>query len=343
MENKLYLDTNDFLNSLESNNTKKTYLRAINDFLEYTFNKSLESVTKEELEEKGINYQTMVQYKIFLTDFKNVEGQTIRTKIYSIMSWITYLYKINYKLPNPEQLKLEKKIMPKINDNNGSKPFTHKEVMSMIEKSLQYQNGFTKSLLIELAYITSWRKEALLNVKVKDIYKYKDDCNYYLIDCLDKGQKQDTKPINLGLYFRILELIKVNNLQPNDKLFNFTAMTCDRLIDSLKKDLNIRGDKTFHSLRKASINRVLDLTDNLIVAKKHANHDNIATTEKFYIKNNLDYSTNVALFLMDDIDDTKFDNLDKEELIKLIKNSEDKIKFALLTQLKTGKKEKIMY
>lgn len=337
MENKLYLDTNDFLGSMESDNTRKTYLRAIEDFIDYMFKKGIKELSKEDFEKRDINYQAMIQYKIFLTDERQVSNQTVRTKLYSVASWMAYLYKIGYKISNPEQLKLERKSMPKVSDNNGSKPFTHGEVLMMIDKAKEYPNGLRKSVLIELAYITSWRKEALLNVKVKDLYKNKDKCNYYLIDCLDKGSKEDTKPISIELYERIFQIILDNNLKSNDNIFDFTAMTCDRMINELKEDLHIVGDKTFHSLRKASINRVLDLTDNLIIAKNHANHDNISTTEKFYVKHNLDYSTNVSLSLMEDIDDTKFDNLTKEDLISLIKDSEDKIKFALLTQLKNKK------
>jgi len=336
---ELYNDTSYFLNSLESENTRKTYLKGINDFLLFLFNKKIENVTKDELINSSINYQTMVRYKVFLSE-NGSEGQTIRTKIYSVISWLTYLYKAEYSLPNPIQLRLERKVMPKINDNNGSKPFTHSEMTKMIEKANNYANGKAKSILLELAYMTSWRKEALLNIVVKDIYKLKDKNNYYLVDCVDKGQKQDTKPITLEFYERINSLIIERGLKDDDKIFDFTAMTCDRLIDALKKDLNIRGDKTFHSIRKSSINRVLDLTDNLILAKKHANHESIVTTEKFYIKNNLDFSDNVALFLMNSIDDTKFDNLTREELLNLVKGSEDKIKFSLLTKLEKTSKVK---
>ena len=111
------------------------------------------------------------------------------------------------------------------------------------------------------------------------------------------------------------------------------------MILQLKKDLNIQGDKSFHGIKKASVNRVLDLTDNLFKAKEHACHESIETTAKFYVRYHKDYESSMSLHIMDDIDVNKLNDLSKEQLLDLIKSSDDKIKFALMLQMQKNEKE----
>lgn len=336
--NRLLSDTNKWLSAMESDNTKENYERHIDDFCKFLFNMPLREINKNTLINADINFETMLRYKNFLSE--KYAGQTVRTKYFAIKSWLNYLHKLqNYNIAAPDKLKLDKKTMPKVKGNNGSKPFTHNEILEMISKAKEYSNGEMKSLLIELAYVTAWRKEALLtNLRYGSIYRVKDNSSYWLVDIVDKGEKEDTKAISNDLYERIMKLKPHHS--DGDLIFPISDTSADNIISQLKIDLKIQGDKTFHGIKKASVNRVLDLTDNLFKAKDHACHESIETTAKFYAQYHKDYDTSMSLHIMDNLDENIFDNLSKEELLDLIKNSEDKIKFALLLQMKNKKIKK---
>lgn len=333
----LFLDTQKWLSAIESENTRRNYFNHINDFCEFLFGVPLREVTVEMMLDNNIDFSTMLKYKNFLDKVKQYSGQTIRSKIYGVKSWLEFLYKTKkYNVVEPSQLKLDKKTMPKVKGNNGSKPFTHNEILAMIEKAKEYKNGEMKSLLIEFAYVTAWRKEAIISsLRYGDIYKIKDNANYWLVDIVDKGEKEDTKAISNDLYNRLILLNP--NYDDNDLIFPLSNTSVDNLINQLKRDLNIQGDKSFHGIKKSSVNRVLELTNDLLKAQEHACHESIETTAKFYVKYNKDYATSMSLHIMDELDDSIFENMTREELLDLIKHSEDKVKFALSMQIKKEK------
>lgn len=69
----------------------------------------------------------------------------------------------------------------------------------------------------------------------------------------------------------------------------------------------------FHSLRNvaASFGTIEE-------AKKHLNHSNISTTERYRKHTAEDYSNSISLRIEDKIDDSILEQLNKEELIHLI-------------------------
>lgn len=337
-KNQLLLDTQVWLTSMKNNNTRRAYEKHVNDFCQYLFNDKLNNINEKLIENFHIDYDTIVKYKNYLSDTLGYQGQTLRTKFFGTKSWLVHLYKLNkYDIDNPSALSLDKKTLPKVKGNNGSKPYTHNEILQMIEKAKTYQNGEMKSLLIEFAYTTAWRKEAILKgFTYGDMYKIKDNCDYWLCDIVDKGDKEDTKPISDDLYQRLCSLNP--NHEEDDLVFKISDTAVDNLIKQLNKDLNIKGNKSFHGIKKASVNRVLDLTSDLLKAQKHGCHESLETTAKFYLKYNQDYEDAMSLHIMDKLDTSIFVDMTKEELLKIILASEDKTKFSLLTTMRKIKK-----
>lgn len=331
MDYDLRDDTNRWLESIESDNTRRGYKKHIDDFCEFLTGVPLKGIYDHKEFLDKVDFPIMLKYKNFLS--QKYSGQTIRTKYYAIKSWLEYLYKLEvYNVLEPTRLKLDKKTIPKHKGNNGSKPFTHNEMTMIINKARDYNDGEMKSILLEMAYITAWRKEALLNLQYGNIYKHNDKSDYWLVNIVDKGDKEDTKAIPDDLYQRILSIRE--NPEDDDFVFPISSTSVDILISILKRDLKIVGNKSFHGIKKASISRVLDLTDNLFKAQKHACHENIQTTAKFYLQYNKDYDKDMSLHIMDNIDDSVFEKLSKQELVDLIKSSSEKVKFALLLQIK---------
>lgn len=336
--NVLFNDTNKWIDAINNENTRRNYKNHINDFCQFLFKAPLEEINKDEIDDINISFNTMLNYKTHLSN-KGYEGQTVRTKIYAVNSWLEYLYKHErkYNIPSPDKLKLDRKTMPKVKGNNGSKPFTYNEVLNMICKAKEYKDGEMKSCLIEFALVTAWRKEAIISsITFGSFYKVKDNVDFWLVDIVDKGDKEDTKAISNDLYERLMKLNP--NHEDNDLVFPLSNTSVDNLINQLKKDLNIQGDKSFHGIKKASVVRVLDLTDNIFIAQKHACHESIETTAKFYALYNRNFADDMSLYLMTPLDNNYFDDYTKEELLDLIKNSEDKVKFALLMRAKKNKK-----
>lgn len=344
MNNVLLNDTEKWLSAMNNENTKRNYRNHINDFCTFLLKFPLEEINKDDIDNANISFNTMLNYKTYMSETKkengdNYGGQTIRTKIYAVNSWLEYLYKHErgYNVPSPDKLKLDRKTMPKVKGNNGSKPFTYNEVLNMICKAKEYKDGEMKSLLIEFALVTAWRKEAIISsISFGSFYRVKDNVDYWLVDIVDKGDKEDTKAISNDLYERLMKLNP--NHEDDDLVFPISNTSVDNLINQLKKDLNIQGDKSFHGIKKASVIRVLDLTDNIFKAQKHACHESIETTAKFYALYNRNFAEDMSLHLMTTLDNNLFDDYTKEELLDLIKNSEDKIKFALIMQANKNKK-----
>lgn len=335
---QLLLDTQEWLTSIRSQNTRRAYRKHIDDFCEFIFDNNLSDINEEAMKNFQVNYDTIVKYKNYLTENLGYQGQTLRTKFYSVKSWLNHLYKLNrYNIGNPSSLKLDKKVMPKAKGNNGSKPYTHNEILQMIEKAKEYKHGEMKSLLVEFAYTVAWRKEAILkSFTYGNMYKIKDNCNYWLCDIVDKGDKEDTKPISDGLYQRLCALNPDH--EEDDLVFPISSTSVDEFIKQLNRDLEIKGNKTFHGIKKASVNRVLDLTNDLLKAQKHGCHESLETTAKFYLKYNSNYEDAMSLYIMNDLDTDVFKDMTREELVDLILSSEDKVKFALLLAYKKNKK-----
>lgn len=338
--NALLVDTSVWLQSMKSQNTRRAYKKHVDDFCEFLFSSPLQDINDEALKNFHVDYNVMLRYKNYLTDTLKYEGQTLRTKFFGAKSWLKHLAKLGtYDVQDPSSLQLDSKTLPKVKGNNGSKPYTHNEILQMIKKAKEYSKGEMKSLLIEFAYTTAWRKEAILDgFTYGDMYKVKDNCDYWLCDIVDKGDKEDTKPISNDLYERLCALNP--NHEEDDLVFPISNTAVDNFIKQLNEDLGIKGNKTFHGIKKASVNRVLDLTSDLLKAQKHGCHESLDTTAKFYLKYNQDYEDAMSLYIMEDLDTSIFVNMSKEELIHIILSSEDKVKFALLNTYKKINKRK---
>jgi hypothetical protein len=95
---------------------------------------------------------------------------------------------------------------------------------------------------------------------------------------------------------------------------------------------------TFHSLKKMGVEYVLEMTGDLTLAAKQGNHSNIQTTNKYYtnMKDKENIGSMLGLQMGNKIDTTELEGLSREELLKLILESDNSTKQSLLKQLRKG-------
>ena len=172
--------------------------------------------------------------------------------------------------------------------------------------------------MIRLAFDTAIRKSALLSLK-RENFVIRDDKFYVWV--YDKGRKKDTKGLNEDLYYHIMSLL--DNF-PKAKLFDMIPRTADRLIKQLIADLNIKGHKTFHSLKATSILRIGRMSNNdLAFMQKHGNHSN-ATTTMGYVKRRSKVDDDVYYEMIqsyEGVDQEMFKNVSMEDLLKAVNSS----------------------
>ena len=113
--------------------------------------------------------------------------------------------------------------------------------------------------------------------------------------------------------------------------------SAERLIIKLKKDLGINNKKkTFHSIKKASINRVERLSGgDLSLMKRHGNHANASTTINYYYKG--DKEDEVYYQMVQEYSEPSLELIKKattKEIIEAIESSSARVQFELIANLK---------
>lgn len=315
-------------NKMNSKNTYQSYKSTIDDFCQFVFKCSHNQLTPQQI--SSINAIFTNEYINYLKSKGNA-NRTINQKISALKQMAIWLRKSGYDI-DPFVFEPYAKI--KSNTDNGYEAFEESEVYKMIDKAKEYKNGEIKSLLIRLAFDTAIRKNALLNLKRENFIKKDGKCFIWVFD---KGNKKDIKPINEKLFDYILGLMgkfpkALLFKSAGDKRLPIADRTVDRLIDNLKRDLNIKNDnKKFHSIKKASVNRIARLSNNdFSLMKRHANHSNIETTIKYYYKSDKEDEMYYGIVQEYDSPDlTIIKMATRREIIDAIENASSRVQFEI--------------
>lgn len=263
-----------FLDSVgvESQNTRLTYEMAIKEFFRNTRNKEIENLSSKDLE-----YSVLEIEKYRNNMIGNFKNATINIKMIAIKRLFDKLARYDIvKTSTPFEMKKLKEY-----DTNSYDPMTIDEVRKSIEVVSSSKNGKEKALLIELAFVTGFRKHALLNVKFND---FKSVNGMYIVKVLDKGNKWSTKKIEPRLYNDVMEHKKSVD---RENVFKMSNTTVQRMMNLINKEIDF-GDRyiTFHSFKKASIEEVAIQTNFDIKAMQaQGNHADASTTLNVYMKN----------------------------------------------------------
>lgn len=307
--------------SQNSENTRKTYERAIRDFFLVMRNKELEGLVESDLIFTKSQIET---YQVRLKE--EFKGTTVNNRMSALKRVYRKLEDYGFDVKS-SWFELDRYSE---HEKESYDPMTYDEVMETLKIIKNTRKGEEKSLFIELAFTTAFRKESLRNVRMKDFRQYKDE---WVIEILGKGNKKDTKKVSDDLYNRIFEFVKMENKTQEDKIFSLTNKTINGMMRYIRENIDFGEKKvTFHSFKKASIEEVALRTGyDLKAMQAQGNHASINTTLDYYMANKkIDDMTVVDINYVPPVE--KFEDMSKEELISMLMNAPRDIQVKLLKQ-----------
>ncbi|MFQ3543622.1 tyrosine-type recombinase/integrase [Halobacillus rhizosphaerae] len=302
-----------------SKNTRDTYERHIKDFFITMRNKNLKELVEEDL---IFTKRQIEDYQIALKD--NYKGATVNNSISAL--------KECYKKLNDDGFPVESTWFDleryDEHDSRSYDPFTHEEVIKVIQLVTPTRKGAEKALLVRLAYATAFRQKSLLNLKWKDIVEKN---GVWYIKTLGKRNKWSHKKLSMDLYNTLMEH---KTKSKSEKIITLTKKTVQGMMDYIRSNMDF-GDReiVFHSFKSASINEVEAITNGDVKAMQaHGDHSNFSTTFNNYVaKKQMEELVEVDINMKIPVE--KFDELSQEELVSLIKSMDRNTQIKLLLKL----------
>lgn len=307
-----------YLDRKEQNsiNTRRSYEHTYRAFFKTMRNKELEDLVESDL------IFTKPQIERYQVDLrKTLKASSVNNKISALKKCYMKLKDYGF---NVESSWFELERYPEY-DKSPYDPMTHEEVVKSIALVSNTRKGYEKGLMIRVAYATAFRKESILNLTFDDIVNIDSQ---WFIKCLGKGKKWDYKKLSSDLYD---ELIMHKSNVNRSKIFTLTDKTVQKMLDYIKENIDF-GDRyiTFHSLKKSSIEEVATITDGDIKAMQaQGNHSSTLTLMDNYASKKRREDL-VVVDINYHVPVEKFDDLTKEELLNIIKNSDRSTQMKLL-------------
>lgn len=315
-----YVDIEAFLNEYESEKTKKEYKRDIVEFFQYIHGKELEQLTKEDIvfTTTGVRITKThaIEYRKHLIKKAkarkpdgNYEG-TINRKMSGVRNLYKFLQSVGYDV-NYLNFALKS-----LTYNPESYDFLSKEQVEMIAefvKGMTY--GEELHGLIYMATVTSFRIETLVSLQWKDIKK-DQDTRFYTVTVVGKRKQKKTMPIEPWLHEKLVAIKKSSRV--------FENLTIDNVHDAITraaKELGIEGRITTHSLRKTAPKYELKTTGNIDAGMKQTGHKSVQTFRDHYVDQTTHYEELAGIKMFQEVKEEVFDLVSKEELLKLLKES----------------------
>jgi integrase len=312
--------------------TAAEYERDIKKFFRLMFNKDLSEITIPDL---FVMRKDVEEYQTFLVNHGH-KSSTINRNIATMRALYKFFEEnsMKYRFKDGDETVYIKASawnveQVEMNDSESIGMYVHEEVVQMIELAKELPNGEAKSLAIEFASVTSFRIDAVVNIKFSDFRKEGDT---WVVKAIDK-KKVHEKSIRTDLYERLLKL----KTPEDNRVFHMTSKTLERAVSALNEKLGLDDDRnlSFHSLKKYGIGEVYMITggDRLATAAQ-GNHSSFETAEKYYLLFSKNYATMPSLLIGQEINTAPLEELSKEELLVLIKFSSRSIQYELTSKIK---------
>lgn len=302
---------------VESKNTMITYETAIKEFFKITRKKSI-----EELTERDLNFNLIEVERYRSNMIGRLKSSTINNKMIAVKRLFDKLVRYGYV---DNSLAFEMKKLKQY-DTQSYDSMSIEEVKQCIDIAQGTQSGYEKGLLIHLAFVTGFRKHALMTLKFSNMNTYD---KYKTIKVLDKGNKWSEKKISSELYQELKDYqSKVNR----ENIFNLSNSSIQRMMNKINKDIDFGGRNiTFHSFKKASVEEIAIKTNyDLKAMQAQGNHADVTTTLNIYMS-----KKKIEDMPMVDLDDSEPDleslnDLSKDELLNIISKLDRKTQMKII-------------
>lgn len=312
-----------FLSRTEQNskNTRLAYERAIRDFFKTMRNKDIEHLVESDLIFKKSQIET---YQVSLRD--KFKSTTVNMKMSALKRTYTKLQDYGFDV-QPSWFDLDRYSE---HDKESYDSLTLEEVQEAIELLSKTRKGEEKSLFVEMAFVTAFRKESIRSMTFDNIYNRDGE---WVVEVIDKGNKKVSSKITQDFYNRLMSFKAKEDKDSSERIFILTNRTIGRMIEYMRDNMDFgQRNIVFHSLKKASIEEVALRTGNDLKAMQaQGHHANIQTTLDHYMSNKtIDDMTAVDMKYEPPVEE--FEDMSKEELVSMLKNAPRDIQIKLLMQ-----------
>lgn len=305
--------------------TMQEYKRDIEKFFKIVRNKTFSQLIVDDLK---IKYEEVEKYQLILDEFYS--ESSVNRMIASITSFYQYLEKneypvksINFKV---ERLKASKKSRhPSVNWE------TAEQCIELVKKT---RKGDIKSLLIEFACVTCFRKEAILGITWNDFEQVDGIWQVSTKTKMDKGQKILKASLHDDFMERLLKLKSINSYKES-KVFQISLTSVDQMMPWLSERIN--KHIVFHSFKKCGINEVGNQTGgNIKSMQTIGHHESAQTTLDNYTElEDNNPANHPSLLIGAKVDSEIIESLSQEELVKLFHSMNRATQLQMVNKAKT--------
>jgi len=259
---------NEFLNTIDSPNTKRAYLKAIKDFYgtdKVTLN-TLKSTTPQDIE----NY---------LQEHKHYSTATIKQRISALSSFFEYIiYKKRIQdLHNPFGNTYLRKNIIKKQKNKSSHEIeilSKKEIQKLLQVAENHPRDYA---MIKLMLNTGIRRSEVVNLTPQNFIRIEDE--WYLQITQDESKGTSTRDIWISPCLKDT-IDKVIHHQ-DERIFKMTPDNVYKTIKKYIKKAGIEKNISPHILRHTAISHVLMNGADIVAAKEMAGHKSLNTTMRY--------------------------------------------------------------
>lgn len=311
----------DFLHEAikQSTDTEKAYRGDIKRFLHDVYDKSINTITADELE--LLDYDS---FKSFLNSFYNVQSNSL---INRYASCIKSMYRhLNSTKAIKSDMSFFELIKTLPNNAKSYDSIPMEAAFQYMEAALKEKNkGLEKKLIIKTAIETGLRDSELRELEWS---QFKPDGEKVYIKGFGKGNVKYIEVISRDFYNELLQL-KVDGQKT---VFTLTKKSITDMMIRLRKQLQHEDrNYTFHSFKKTAVTNTYKFTGSITDAQKKGKHKHLTTTQ-IYLEEEEAKMTGY-FSLEGKIDHNLYKNVPHEVLIQALQGMSKELLFNLNLKL----------
>lgn len=280
-----------FIKNYISNNTKKTYSNAIENF----YQKNINEITMEDL--TNTNILRIRDYILQLIE-KGLDSCTIKTRISALRSFFETLKSMEIVRSNPFKDKRISRFMANTLEKEDNLPktemITYEEYTKLINAiDKEKYTGKRDYLIIKTLASTGMRVGELVNFKTTDIEL--NDGKWY-IHIMGKGRKHRIVQVSEQYIKELQEYLKMQ-LPTEEEKYVFTTIYETKFTEAgiryiIKQYCEQVGLPNIspHSFRHFYITSLIMQGANLHTVQYYSGHSNINTTSRYFHKFDIYYN-----------------------------------------------------
>lgn len=324
-----------------SANSRSSYSRVVPEFFEMACSRSIEELDEDSLE--ALTPNDVYEKYISVLKEEGRKDSTIANYLSIVRSFIKELednrmfYDIDYNYLTNTALSAKRLK----NDGGRRGKMTGSDYEAFMEWLLnkdwskRYSDkGEKYSLALKFMFITAIR----INSTFKNIHWYNikpmndESGNFgYMIEALDKGEKINRKPITEEFYHELKEVLYRGS--DEDLVFGeLSKQSFTRMMHSFSKETG--REVTPHSIKVGAGTALYRMTKDLIKVQRFLDHADPKVTLR-YIRTGEDITDAGSFILSSNITIDNVDELEYNELVRIIKSRPD-LAYAIIGEAKKG-------